>query len=61
VEEQLNSKALEITQRIEDKLTGGDFEIDNELDVSNQVNRLILQATASENLCQCYLGWCPFW
>ncbi len=61
MEEQLNSKALEITQRIEDKLTGGDFEIDNELDVSNQVNRLILQATASENLCQCYLGWCPFW
>ena len=57
----LNARALIITQRIEDKLTGHDFESDKELAVSDQVNRLILQATSSENLCQLYLGWCPFW
>ena len=61
VEEQLNSRALEITQRILDKLTGRDFENDHVLNVPNQVDRLIHQATASENLSQCYLGWCPFW
>jgi len=26
-----------------------------------QVQHLILQATSHENLCQSYIGWCPFW
>ena len=31
------------------------------LDVAAQVERLILAATSHENLCQMYVGWCPFW
>ena len=31
------------------------------LEVCEQVERLITQATSHENLCQCYIGWCPFW
>jgi len=31
------------------------------LDVAGQVQRLVLQATSHENLCQSYIGWCPFW
>ena len=26
-----------------------------------QVGLLIQQATSHENLCQCYIGWCPVW
>ena len=29
--------------------------------VQMQVMRLIQQATSHENLCQAYIGWCPFW
>ncbi|KAG9155854.1 hypothetical protein Leryth_004105 [Lithospermum erythrorhizon] len=29
--------------------------------VKVQVQKLILQATSPENLCQNYVGWCPFW
>ena len=31
------------------------------LDVEEQVDLLIRQATANENLCLSYFGWCPFW
>jgi len=31
------------------------------LGVSEQVDRLIAQATNVENLCQHYIGWCSFW
>ncbi|EXJ69012.1 FKBP12-rapamycin complex-associated protein [Cladophialophora psammophila CBS 110553] len=31
------------------------------LGVAEQVDRLILQATNVENLCQHYIGWCSFW
>lgn len=31
------------------------------LGVAEQVDRLILQATQVENLCQHYIGWCSFW
>jgi FKBP12-rapamycin complex-associated protein len=31
------------------------------LAVAEQVDRLILQATNVENLCQHYIGWCSFW
>ncbi|KAK5092938.1 phosphatidylinositol kinase-related protein kinase tor1 [Exophiala xenobiotica] len=33
----------------------------NGLDVATQVDRLIVQATQVENLCQHYIGWCSFW
>ena len=59
----LNEKALRVIQRVEDKLTGTDF-VDCEgqpLPVPEQVQRLIVQATSTENLCQHYMGWCAFW
>ena len=31
------------------------------LGVAEQVDRLIVQATQVENLCQHYIGWCSFW
>jgi FKBP12-rapamycin complex-associated protein len=36
-------------------------EVDHGLSVKTQVQKLILQATSHENLCQNYVGWCPFW
>eukprot|EP01062_Namystynia_karyoxenos_P028013 TRINITY_DN2131_c0_g1_i1.p1 TRINITY_DN2131_c0_g1~~TRINITY_DN2131_c0_g1_i1.p1 ORF type:complete len:2623 (+),score=1020.62 TRINITY_DN2131_c0_g1_i1:162-7871(+) len=36
-------------------------DLDAPLAVEDQVDRLIKQATNVENLCQCYIGWCPFW
>ncbi len=39
----------------------GDFPRKGTLDVAEQVDLLIKQATSTENLCQAYLGWCPYW
>ena len=36
---------------------GRDFDPDNVLTVPEQVDKLILQATSVENLCQCFSGW----
>ncbi|KAL0821941.1 hypothetical protein ABMA28_005332 [Loxostege sticticalis] len=58
----VNKKAVAILHRIRDKLTGRDFpHIDPVVSVPKQVDLLIKQATNNENLCQCYIGWCPFW
>ncbi|KAJ0410136.1 hypothetical protein ATCC90586_001621 [Pythium insidiosum] len=59
---QLNEKALSVVDRVKKKLAGRDFD-DGErvLSVDEQVDRLIMQATSHENLCQLYYGWCPFW
>ncbi|CCI39855.1 unnamed protein product [Albugo candida] len=60
--EALNEKAVAVIRRVQAKLTGRDFEGEGDiLDVGAQVQRLIDQATSHENLCQCYIGWCPFW
>ncbi|OXU22583.1 hypothetical protein TSAR_001785 [Trichomalopsis sarcophagae] len=59
--EALNKKALQIINRVRDKLTGRDFSHEEMLSVQRQVDLLIQQATNNENLCQCYIGWCPFW
>lgn len=59
--EVLNKKAISIVNRVRDKLTGKDFPTDEPIDVPTQVELLIKQATSHENLCQCYIGWCPFW
>ena len=59
--EALNKKALDIVQRVRDKLTGRDFDPNECFAVDAQVDLLIRQATNNENLCQCYIGWCPFW
>ena len=57
----LNEKALKVIRRVQDKLTGTDFDNDEPLDVPDQVQRLIVQATNAETLCQLYIGWCAFW
>ncbi|XP_060066726.1 serine/threonine-protein kinase mTOR-like [Ylistrum balloti] len=59
--EVLNKKAISIVHRVRDKLTGRDFPTKDSIDVNTQVELLIKQATSHENLCQCYIGWCPFW
>ncbi len=56
-----NARALEVLDRVAQKLTGKDFKPGEELDVVNQVNKLITEATKLENLCQHYIGWCSFW
>ena len=55
-----NERALSVIKRVSTKLTGKDFGSET-LDVAQQVDRLIQDATSQENLCQCYIGWCPFW
>lgn len=57
----LNRRALSVIKRVSKKLTGCDFGSATALDVKEQVSKLIEQATSHENLCQCYVGWCPFW
>jgi FKBP12-rapamycin complex-associated protein len=56
IPEGMNAKAISITKRISNKLTGKDFG-NATLDVPQQVDKLIKQATDIVNLCQCYLGW----
>ncbi|CAN6610146.1 serine/threonine-protein kinase Tor2p [Trichomonascus vanleenenianus] len=50
-----------VLSRIKQKLTGNDFPHHKDLEVPDQVDRLIQQATNIENLCQHYVGWCSFW
>ncbi|CAK7232972.1 phosphatidylinositol kinase-related protein kinase tor1 [Sporothrix eucalyptigena] len=56
-----NARALEVLDRVQQKLTGRDFKNEEELEVDMQVNKLIGEATRLENLCQHYIGWCSFW
>lgn len=65
----LESRAHSVIKRIEDKLNGTDF-IDTDDaggkpvkgdDTRKQVAKLIDAATSHTNLCQSYIGWCPFW
>lgn len=56
-----NARAVEVLDRVAQKLTGRDFKPDDELTVNEQVNKLIIEATKLENLCQHYIGWCSFW
>uniref|UniRef100_A0A1I7WNI1 FATC domain-containing protein n=1 Tax=Heterorhabditis bacteriophora TaxID=37862 RepID=A0A1I7WNI1_HETBA len=44
-----------VIDRIKQKLTAV------EVSESEQIDRLVELATLHENLCQCYIGWCPFW
>uniref|UniRef100_A0A6U0K7H6 FATC domain-containing protein n=1 Tax=Minutocellus polymorphus TaxID=265543 RepID=A0A6U0K7H6_9STRA len=64
-DEALNEKALKVIRRVQNKLAGTDFlgpdEIGDSLDVQDQVQKLIVEATSSENLCQLFIGWCAFW
>ncbi|KAI9166124.1 hypothetical protein LWI28_026644 [Acer negundo] len=42
-------------------ISGDTHEVEHGLSVKLQVQKLIIQATSHENLCQNYVGWCPFW
>ncbi|KAK9941754.1 hypothetical protein M0R45_007448 [Rubus argutus] len=42
-------------------ISGDTREVDHGLSVKLQVQKLIIQAKSHENLCQNYVGWCPFW
>ncbi|CAK9293619.1 unnamed protein product [Gordionus sp. m RMFG-2023] len=59
--ESLNLKALAVIKRVKEKLTGKDFDSNIMYDIKTQIDLLIKQATSHENLCQMYIGWCPFW
>jgi len=64
--EVLNERAVAVMARMSNKLTGHDFsttntELETGLTVKTQVQKLITQAMSHENLCQSYVGWCPFW
>jgi len=61
VQEVRNERALFVYNRVQSKLTGRDFNPAQVLTVTQQVEKLIEQATALENLCQCFSGWCAFW
>ncbi|KAM8716149.1 hypothetical protein ACLKA7_003090 [Drosophila subpalustris] len=56
-----STKASLVIQRVDRKLTGTDFQTKDGVTEQQQVELLIQQATNNENLCQCYIGWCPFW
>lgn len=56
-----NARAAYVLNRINDKLVGDDFKRFKGLEVPDQVDNLIQQATSVENLCQHYIGWCSFW
>lgn len=45
-------RAVEIMNRVKEKLTGTDFHRDQPVDIPTQVELLIRQATSHENLCQ---------
>mmetsp|Transcript_43849 Transcript_43849/g.50443 ORF Transcript_43849/g.50443 Transcript_43849/m.50443 type:complete len:164 (+) Transcript_43849:2-493(+) len=57
----LNANAVKVLERIKHKLTGKDFNNTEPLTHIKQVDKLIKQATSEENLCQSYIGWCPYW
>ncbi|OHT13017.1 PIKK family atypical protein kinase [Tritrichomonas foetus] len=60
-ENQGANSAKTILRRINDKLKGRDFNQNEELSVSDQVDKLIKQATDDNNLCQMFHGWYPWW
>lgn len=56
-----NERAQMALDRIEDKLSGTDYDKGIVLSVEEQVKRLIHDARNVENLCTLFLGWCAFW
>ncbi|OHT09395.1 PIKK family atypical protein kinase [Tritrichomonas foetus] len=56
-----SSSAAGIIKRIKNKLKGADFDEGTILNVNDQVDRLIHEATDTKNLCQMFRGWFPWW
>jgi FKBP12-rapamycin complex-associated protein len=64
MDEDKNAQAVMVISTVERKLNGTDFSGgtgEGPLSVPAQVDHLIQQATSHVNLCQSYIGWCPFW
>merc|ERR1719150_3498100 len=59
--DKLNQRALTVLTRVQNKLRGRDFDEDDSVNVEKQIELLVQQATNFENLCQAWIGWCPFW
>ncbi|GMH78184.1 hypothetical protein TL16_g07704 [Triparma laevis f. inornata] len=59
--EQLNEQASRTLDRIDQKLKGTDFGECRVLNVEEQVDKLIRQATSTANLAVLFQGWCSFW
>lgn len=63
-ERALNARARAVLRRVRAKLEGTDFAPrlgPEPLNVSTQVEKLIIEARSNVNLCQLYVGWCAFW
>lgn len=56
-----SSSSLQHAQDHSTLISGETREADHGLSVKLQVQKLIQQAMSHENLCQNYVGWCPFW
>jgi FKBP12-rapamycin complex-associated protein len=52
---QINARAVQVVERVQQKLTGRDFKPTVVLSVNDQVDKLIAQATSLENLSQCFV------
>ncbi|GET01157.1 serine/threonine-protein kinase SMG1 isoform X2 [Rhizophagus clarus] len=52
-----NSFAVSVIRRIKSKLEGKDFDLNTKMSVSEQVDKIIQQATDTDNLCVMYEGW----
>lgn len=55
--DQINARALQVVDRVQQKLTGRDFKPTVSLAVNEQVDKLIASATMVENLAVMFVGW----
>ncbi|GJN23385.1 hypothetical protein PR202_gb11029 [Eleusine coracana subsp. coracana] len=55
-----NPFALSILKQVEHKLHGSDIDSNRSMNISEQVDHLIKQATSIDNLCNMYEGWTPW-
>ena len=56
-----NPRAIEAVARVNEKLLGCDFSNTVPFSVAKQVEFLMLQATAAENLATAFIGYQPYW
>ena len=54
-------EARQVLERIQAKFKGEDFLTEFPLNIKEQVERLIQDATSHDKLCQCFIGWCAVW
>ncbi|KAJ3672785.1 hypothetical protein LUZ60_006159 [Juncus effusus] len=55
-----NLFALSVLKQVEHKLHGRDFTTTRSLEIGEQVEQLVKQATSIDNLCNMYEGWTPW-